>query len=153
MTISETLLVCSKWLIWSGGILALITFISFLFGWGVRFRLTGTTIFTFLLAGSCWAFVASYSPPYVVEGALYAPVVYDNGNDLVVAQASDDFPPESIQPTIEQIAGNLKGGGRKGQNVHVRLRKVESISEGLDKPIILAEIIRNIRDDKTISEY
>ena len=48
----------------------------------------------------------------VIEGAKYAPVVFDNGKDLVVIQASDDFPQEAINPTLQQVAGNLKGSGR-----------------------------------------
>ena len=150
MTISEILLIGSKWFAWSGLGLTALTLISFVFRWGAKFRLIGSTIFTFLLSGSCLAFALSYSPPYVVEGALYAPVVYDNGNDLVIAQASEDFPNEAIKPTLEQLAGKLKGGGRKGQNVQIKLRQVEAIEEGLDKPIILGEVTRNLKENSTI---
>ena len=146
MTIVQLIETSQSWLVWLAIGLAALALLSFLFKWDIRFRLIGTTIFTTLLCGSCWAFVSSYSPPFRVEGALYAPIVYDNGNDLVIAQASKDFPKESIQATLEQIAGNLKGGGRKRQNVIVRLRKVQSSTEGIDNPIIIGEVIRNINE-------
>ena len=139
-----------SWLFWIGLALGLLALLSFLFNWSIKFRLTGATIFTLLLSGSCWAFLISYTPPFKVEGATYAPVVYDNGNDLVVAQASNDFPYESVEPTLKQIAGNLKGGGRKGSNVNVRLRRVESFKEGIDKPIILGEVTRDIQNSITL---
>ncbi len=130
--------------------LALITSISFAFNWGTKFRLVGATVFTLLLAGSSWAFSASYTAPFLVNGAVYAPVVYDNGYDLVVAQASDNFPEVAIKPTLQQIAGNIKGGGRNGAKVNVRLRKVEADGEGISRPIILGEVIRDLNNNTTL---
>ena len=95
-------------------------------------------------------FDQSYRPPINVEGYKYAPIVYDNGFDLVVAQASNDFPEESIKPTLLQIAENLKGGGRNGAQVKVRLRKIESAGDGISKPIVLGEIINDLKTSKII---
>ena len=75
------------WLAWSGLSFAVLTGIAFAARWGLRFRLVGVTSFTLLLAVSSWAFTVSYTPPVVIEGAVRAPVVFDNGNDLVIAQA------------------------------------------------------------------
>ena len=85
--------------------------IAFLGRWGVRFRLVGISSFTFLLAVSCWAFGVSYTPPVQIDGAVYAPIVFDNGDDLVVAQASADFDPAAVAPTLEQLSANLRGSG------------------------------------------
>ncbi len=149
MSLLQVLQISTSWFAWGGIALAGVTVISFLIGWGARFRLVGATVFSFLLSGSCWAFSASYSPPVLIEGALYAPVVYDNGYDLVVAQASEDFPQESIEPTLEQIAGNLKGGGRSGTKVHVRLRKNEAYLDGISHPVVLGEVIRDLSQKTT----
>ncbi len=130
MSMSEVIQHVTKWLAWGGSGLGILTVLAYLFNWGIKFRLTGTTIFTLLLSASCWAFEQSYTPPLNVEGYKYAPIVYDNGFDLVVAQASNDFPEEAIKPTLLQIAGNLKGGGRNGAQVKVRLRKIESAEMG-----------------------
>ena len=150
MSMIEVIPNVAKWLAWGGSGLSVLTILAYLFRWGIKFRLTGITIFTLLLSGSCWAFDQSYRPPFNVEGYKYAPIVYDNGFDLVVAQASDDFPEEAIKPTLLQIAGNLKGGGRNGAQVKVRLRKVESAGEGISKPIVLGEIINDLKEAKII---
>ena len=150
MSLLELLESSSKWFAWAGLGFAAITLISFIINWGAKFRLVGATVFTLLLSASSWAFSASYTPPFVVEGAKYAPVVYDNGNDLVIAQASKDFPDEAIQPTLEQIAGNLKGGGR--QNVHVRLRRIEPVEEGVSRPVILGEVVKGFDNNLNDSQ-
>ena len=150
MSIIEVIQDATKWLAWVGSAIGILTFFAYLFSWGVKFRLTGITIFTLLLSASCWAFDQSYTPPFNVEGYKYAPIVYDNGFDLVVAQASNDFPEESIQPTLLQIAGNLKGGSRNGAQVKVRLRKIESAGDGISKPIILGEVVNDLKESKII---
>ncbi len=150
MSIIEVIQDVSKWLAWGGLGLSILTILAYLFKWGIKFRLTGITIFTVLLSASCWAFDQSYRPPVSIEGYKYAPIVYDNGFDLVVAQASNDFPEESIKPTLLQIAGNLKGGGRNGAQVKVRLRKIESAGEGISQPIVLGEIIKDLKESKII---
>ena len=143
MSISQFLNEATTWLAWFGLGLGILALIAFLFKWGIRFRLIGATIFTLLLSGSCWAFIESYRPPITIQGALYVPVVYDNGADLVVAQAPEDFPNDAIQPSLEQIAENLKGGGRNVENVFVRIRRIEQVTEGISKPVVLGEIIRD----------
>ena len=75
----------------------MLTAIAFLARWGIRFRLVGVSSFTLLLAVSCWAFGVSYTP-VVVEGAVRAPIVFDNGNDLVVAQVPADLAPTTVRP-------------------------------------------------------
>ena len=150
MSIIEVIQDVSKWLAWGGSGLSILTISAYLFSWGIKFRLTGITIFTLLLSASCWAFEQSYTPPFNVEGYKYAPIVYDNGFDLVVAQASNDFPEEAIQPTLLQIAGNLKGGSRNGAQVKVRLRKIEPAGDGISKPIILGEVINDLKESKII---
>ncbi|AAQ00119.1 MULTISPECIES: Ycf51 family protein [Prochlorococcus] len=150
MSISQFLQEATIWLAWAGIGLGICTLLAFLLRWGIRFRLVGASIFTLLLSGSCFAFQTSYSPPVNIEGALYVPVVYDNGADLVVAQAPEGFPDESIQPSLEQIAGNLKGSGRNGAKVNIRIRKIESAGDGISRPIILGEVISDPTQKTTI---
>ena len=123
-----------------GVILLVITLIAFIFKFSIKFRLTGITIFSFLLSLSSWAFIQSYSENINIEGAIYAPIVYDNGSDLIIAKADDNFPEEAVKPTLEQISKNLKRGSRSGRNVVIRIRSLEKISEDISKPIILGEI-------------
>ena len=149
MNLIQLLKDSTQWFAWLGLALALFTLISFLVGWGFRFRLVGATVFSLLLAASTWTFTASYKPPLLKEGAQYAPVVFDNGYDLVVAQADEEFPEQSIQPTLEQIAGNLKGGGRSGRKVHIRIRQLKPAANGVSTPIILGEVIRDLTNATT----
>ena len=122
-----------------GIFLFLVTLISFIFNFNFKFRITGATIFSLLLSLSSWAFIQSYSQNIKVEGAKYVPIVYDNGFDLVIAKANNDFPLEAIEPTLKQLSDNLQKGSRSGSKVKIKIRTLETISEGISKPIILGE--------------
>jgi hypothetical protein len=147
MRADPLLLSAGTWLGIAGAALLLTTVLAFLLRWGIRFRLVGVSSFTVLLSLSCLAFAVSYAPRDVVEGAVSVPVVFDNGSDLVIAAAPADLPEEAYRPTVEQVARNLRGSGRKGDNgeVHVRLRRVEAVAPGVDRPVILAEASRSLR--------
>ena len=146
MRADPLLLSAGTWLGIAGAVLLLVTVLGFLLRWGIRFRLVGVTSFTVLLSLSCLAFAVSYAPRSVVEGAVSVPVVFDNGNDLVIAAAPADLPAAAFRPTVEQVAQNLRGSGRKGDQgvVHVRLRRVEPAGAGTDRPVILAAADRQL---------
>ena len=135
-----------------GGILFFITLITFFFNFPLKFRLTGATIFSFLLSIFSWAFLQSYSENIKIEGAVYLPVVYDNGSDLIITKADEDLPLESIEPTLEQISSNLKKGSRSGRKVKIRIRRLEKISEGVSKPIIIGGVEKSFITDNSIYE-
>ena len=145
MALDQLLISAVPWLGWTGLGLSLLTVLAFLTKWGLRFRLVGVSSFTLLLAVSCWAFGVSYTPPVVVEGAIRAPVVFDNGTDLVVAQAPADLEPATVSATLEQLAGNLRSAGRGSGMVKVRLRAFETPGEGISRPVILGETVRDFR--------
>jgi len=127
------------------GVLLLIgTLIAFIFNFGFKFRIIGATIFSLLLSLSSWAFIQSYTENVAIEGAEYVPIVYDNGFDLIIAKADDKFPEESIEPTLEQLSENLRKGSRSGANVKIKIRKLEKISDGISKPVIIGEVQKNV---------
>ena len=128
-----------------GIFLFIVTFIAFIFNFSFKFRITGATIFSLLLSLSSWAFIQSYTEKVLIEGSKYLPIVYDNGFDLVIAKAEDDFPEESIKPTLEQLSENLRKGSRSGANVKIKIRKLEKISDGVSKPVIIGEVQKNVR--------
>jgi hypothetical protein len=146
MSTDPILLVAGEWLGAASGVLAVITIAGYLLRWGVRFRLVGITSFTALLALSCLAFAVSYRPRVMVEGAVSVPVVFDNGAELVVAAAPADLPAAAAAPSAEQVARNLRGNGRQSDDaiVRVRLRRVESVAPGLSRPVVLAEVRRDL---------
>ena len=144
MNLPQLIQSSTGWLAWSGLAFGVLTAVAFLAKWGLRFRLVGVTSFTLLLAVSSWAFTVSYTPPVVIEGALRAPVVFDNGNDLVVAQAPDGIETSAVEPTLAQLAGNLRPGGRSSDVVVIRLRQLKAVGEGISEPVVLGQTeVRN----------
>ena len=135
-----------------GGILFFITLITFFLNFPLKFRLTGATIFSFLLSVFSWAFLQSYSENIKIEGAVYLPIVYDNGSDLIITKADQDLPIESIEPTLEQISSNLKKGSRSGRKVKIRIRRLEKISDGVSKPIVIGEVEKSFITDNSVYE-
>jgi hypothetical protein len=149
MRADPLLLTAGEWLGVASAVLLLLTVVAFLVRWGIRFRLVGITSFTVLLSLSCLAFAVSYTPRQLVEGAISVPVVFDNGSDLVIAAAPAQMAPEAYDPSVQQVALNLRGSGRGTQRVEVRLRRVEPKGDGSDVPVVLATAIRNL-DDGTV---
>ena len=119
--------------------------VAFIFRFSFKFRIVGATIFSFLLSLSSWAFIQSYTENVQIEGAKYVPIVYDNGFDLIIAKANDNFPEESIEPTLEQLSENLRKGSRSGANVKIKIRKLEKISDGVSKPVVIGEVQKNVK--------
>ena len=140
MSFFELLVSTPKIFGYIGLILLVVTIITFIFNWNLKFRLIGATIFAFLLSISSWAFLQSYSENVKIDGAVYLPIVYDNGYDLIVAKAGEEIEESSIEPSLKQLSENLKRGSRSGRNVRIRIRKLEKISEDISEPIILGEI-------------
>ena len=128
-----------------GIFLLIVTVIAFIFNFSFKFRIIGATIFSLLLSLSSWAFIQSYSEKVVIENAKYLPIVYDNGFDLIIAKAEDDFPEESIEPTLKQLSENLRKGSRAGANVKIKIRKLEKISDGVSKPVVIGEVQKNVK--------
>ena len=118
---------------------------AFIFNFDFKFRIIGATIFSFLLSLSSWAFIQSYSEKVVIEDAKYVPIVYDNGFDLIIAKTDDDFPEDSIRPTLEQLSENLRKVSRSGANVKIKIRKLEKISEGVSKPVVIGEVQKTVK--------
>ena len=127
-----------------GIFLLCVSIIAFIFNFGFKFRVIGATIFSLLLSLSSWAFIQSYTEKVEIEDAKYVPIVYDNGFDLIIAKADDNFPEESIEPTLDQLLENLRKGSRSGADVKIKIRKLEKISDGVSKPVVIGEVQKNI---------
>ena len=128
-----------------GIFLLICTLVAFIFNFSFKFRIIGATIFSLLLSLSSWAFIQSYSEKVIIQDAKYIPIVYDNGFDLIIAKAENDFPEDSIEPTLEQLSENLRKGSRSGANVKIKIRKLEKISEGVSKPLVIGEVQKNVK--------
>ena len=122
-----------------------VTLIAFILNFGFKFRIIGATIFSLLLSLSSWAFIQSYTEKVVIEDAKYVPIVYDNGFDLIIAKVDNNFPEESLEPTLEQLSENLRKGSRSGANVKIKIRKLEKISDSVSKPVVIGEVQKNVK--------
>ena len=116
------------------------TSIAFIFNLAFKYRIIGAAIFSLLLSLSSWAFIQSYTEKIKIDGAKYVPTVYDNGFDLIVTKADNEFPEEAIEPTLKQLSENLKKGSRSGSKVKIKIRKLEKISKNVSKPVIIGEV-------------
>ena len=123
-----------------GIFLFLVTLIAYIFNFGFKFRITGAAIFSVLLSLSSWAFIQSYTENIKIDGAIYVPTVYDNGFDLIITKAENEFPEEAIEPTLKQLSDNLKKGSRSGSKVKIKIRKIEKVSKDVSRPVIIGEI-------------
>tara|TARA_A100001035_G_scaffold188596_1_gene150523 strand:- start:188 stop:631 length:444 start_codon:yes stop_codon:yes gene_type:complete len=128
-----------------GIFLFICTLVAFIFNFAFKFRIIGATIFSLLLSLSSWAFIQSYTERVVIEDAKYVPIVYDNGFDLIIAKADDNFPEEFIDPTLKQLSENLRNGSRSGANVKIKIRKLEKVSDGISKPVVIGEVQKNVK--------
>lgn len=146
MPIDPILLEAGRWLGVASGVLFVLMLLGLKLGWGIRYRLVGVTSFTTLLAISCVAFAVSYRPRVAVAGAVSVPIVYDNGADLVIAAAPSSLADAAVAPSLEQVALNVRGSGRNVTDgrVTVRLRRIEAAADGLDRPVVLGEVQRNL---------
>ena len=153
MPTDPILLEAGRWLGMASGGLFVLMLVGFRLGWGIRFRLVGVTSFTTLLAISCVAFAVSYRPRLHIEGAVAVPIVYDNGADLVIAAAPADLAEAAVAPSLEQVARNLRGSGRNTVDglVTVRLRRIVPEADGLDRPVVLAQVQRNLGSGELIN--
>jgi hypothetical protein len=153
MQTDPILLEAGRWLGVASGGLFVLMLLGFGLGWGIRFRLVGVTSFTTLLAISCVAFAVSYRPLLLIDGAVAVPIVYDNGADLVIAAAPADLAEAAVVPSLEQVARNLRGSGRNTPDglVTVRLRRIVPEADGLDRPVVLAEVQRNLGSGELIN--
>ena len=145
MSFFELLRITPKIFGFLGIFLLLGTLIAFIFNLAFKFRITGAAIFSLLLSLSSWAFIQSYKENIKIDGALYVPIVYDNGFDLIVTKADEEFPEESIEPTLKQLSENLKKGSRSGSRVKIKIRKLEKVSNDISKPVIIGETEKSFK--------
>ena len=141
---------------WSGIltlVFLLVTAISFVFGWGIRFRLVGATGLMAVLAGGLFALGLGVSPRTLVPGAVRFARVYDNGANRAVVAVPPQITESQVEATLRQAADDLFSRGRTGiggtNQLTIRLRTVLHPEPGVSKPLYLGQVKRSLgtRDD------
>ena len=64
---------------------------------------------------------------------------------MIIAKVDNNFPEESLEPTLEQLSENILNGSRSGANVRIKIRKLEKISDGVSKPVVIGEVQKNVK--------
>lgn len=149
-----------KYTQWSGIatlVFAALAIVAFLFQWGFRYRLVGTTGFMLVLTTGLFALSLFPLSRTVIPGAVKYTLVYDNGSNQAVISLSPKITPAEVEATLLQAASNLysfgRSGGREDDKLTIRARTLIHPEPGLTVPLYLGEIKRSLtnREDAQIS--
>ncbi|QLE56694.1 Ycf51 family protein [Nostoc sp. TCL26-01] len=140
-----------KYTQWSGIatlVFAALAILAFLFKWGIRFRLVGTTGFMLVLTGGLFALSIVPLSRTVIPGAVKYTLVYDDGANQAVIATSPQISPTQVEATLRQAASNLYSFGRSGRGgddkLTVRARTLIHPQPGLSIPVYLGEVRRSL---------
>ncbi|MBD2297494.1 Ycf51 family protein [Nostoc sp. FACHB-190] len=145
---------------WSGIatlVFAALAILAFIFKWGIRFRLVGTTGFMLVLTGGLFALSLVPLSRTVIPGAEKYTLVYDNGSTQTVISINPKISPSALEATLRQAASNLYSYGRLGKQgdnyLIIRARTLVHPEPGVSVPLYLGQIKRNLasREDMNMS--
>ncbi|MCF4967504.1 Ycf51 family protein [Nostoc sp. CMAA1605] len=145
---------------WSGIatlVFAALAILAFLFKWGIRFRLVGTTGFMLVLTAGLFGLSIVPLSRTVIPGAVKYTLVYDNGSNQAVIATSPQISPDQVEATLLQAASNLYSFGRGGRNgdnqLIIRARTIIHPEPGLSIPLYLGEARRSLvtREDQNLT--
>ena len=120
---------------------------AFLFKWGIRYRLVGTTGFMVVLTIGLFGLSLGLFSRSVVPGAVRYSLVYDNGSNLAVVSVKPDVSIAEVDATLRQASNDLYSYGRTGKaedGFVVRLRAINHLAQGIAEPLYLGQIRRSI---------
>lgn len=122
-----------------------LTILAFLFRWGLRFRLVGTTAFMGVLTVGLFGLNLGLFSREAVPGAGRYALVYDNAAANVVIAVSSETTPNELTATLTQAAIDIAPYGRLGAgdgNVTIRARAVTHPEPGLSIPLYLGQAVK-----------
>ena len=125
-----------------------LTALSFIVGWGFRFRLVGVTSFMGVITLSILALGLGLFTRVQIDGATRYTLVYDNGANQAVVAVSPQIEKSAIEPTLRQAAVDLFSYGRSGLNqgnkLTIKLRTVIHPEPNMSRPLYLGQIKRSL---------
>jgi len=145
---------------WSGIltlVFAALAVLGFIFKWGIRFRIVGSTGFMLVLTGGLFALSLTPLSRTVIPGAVRYSRVYDNGATQAVITTPPEITPSELEATLRQAASDLYSFGRLGtmaQNqLTIRLRTIVHPEPGISVPLYLGQVKRSLasREDAQIA--
>jgi hypothetical protein len=120
-----------------------LTLLTFVFGWGFRFRLVGITGFMGVL--TVGLFGLSFQPLVrtTVPGAVPFQTVYDSGGAQVVIKVPDTITESQLDATLRQAATNLFNPSRLGNQAEkatIRARAIRHEPGGRSRLLYLGQV-------------
>ena len=137
--------------------LAAMAILAFVFKWGIRFRLVGTTGFMLVVTGGLFALSLAPLTRTVIPGAVRYNLVYDNGATQTVISLKNDITQTQLDATLRQAASDLYSSGRLGAGTNnlmlIRARTVIHPEPGVSIPLYIGQAKRSLasRDDSSMA--
>lgn len=137
--------------------LAALTILAFVFKWGIRFRLTGSTGFLLVITAGLFALSLAPLTRTAVPGALRYTLVYDNGATQTVITIPQNINSTQLDATLRQAASDLYSYGRLGvtrdRQMTIRARTVIHPEPGVSIPLYVGQVKRSLtnREDSEIA--
>jgi len=148
MTLPTDIFFYAKWSGIATLICLIVAIVSFVIGWGFRFRLVGVTSFMSVLTLGIVALGLGLFPHTDIPGAARYSLIYDNGANQAVVAVSPNIEKSAIEPTLIQAASDLFSYGRTGTSGNsqftVKLRTVLHPQEGVSQPLFLGVAKRSL---------
>ncbi|BAW95882.1 hypothetical protein NIES970_07960 [[Synechococcus] sp. NIES-970] len=144
----------TQWSAYATLLFAVLAIAAFLFKWGIRFRLVGTTGFMIVLTIGLFGLSLGLFNRSVVPGAVRYTLVYDNGANLAVVAVKPTITATEVNATLQQASNDLFSYGRVGggeDKFTVRLRVINHPEPGVSEPLYLGQVRRSITDRETAS--
>lgn len=147
----------AKWSAIATIVCLVVAIVSFIIGWGFRFRLVGVTSFMGVLTLGIFALGLGLFPHTAIPGAARYSLIYDNGANQAVVAVAPDIEKSAIEPTLMQAVNDLYSYGRSGTGGNsqftVKLRTVLHPKEDISLPLFLGEAKRSLvsRDGEDIT--
>lgn len=148
MILPTDIFVYAKWSAYVTILCLVVAILSFILGWGFRFRLVGVTSFMGVVTAGIFALGLGLFPHTEIPGAVRYTLIYDNGANQAVVAVSPDIDTSAIEPTLLQAVTDLDSYGRSGvggnNQFTVKLRTILHPHPGISQPLFLGEAKRSL---------
>lgn len=121
--------------------------LAFIFKWGFRFRLVGTTGFLGVLTAGLFALSLVPLTRTAVPGAVRYSLVYDSAGSQAVIVVPPEITKPQLEATLQQAASDLFSPGRTSQGTNqltIRARALVHPQPGVSEIIVLGQVERSL---------
>jgi hypothetical protein len=156
MTPNSTFLQYCQWSAILMVVCTVLAGLAFVFQWGFRFRLVGTTGFLGVLTVGLFALSLVPLTRTAVPGAIRYALIYDSAGAQAVIVVPPTITEPQLKATLQQAAGDLFSPGRTSQGTDqltIRARALIHPRPGVSEVVFLGQIQRSlsVREDENMN--